>query len=164
MLEKELTIAVQNGILKYRTPQDHLKTEAELFKLPKIFNDFTDCLSREDLRAWAISRGQKPKFLFPEDRGAEFHPKKDVILPMPEKKETALRPNQIHKIRCQAVASMLWAQNINYTQKEIAAHPDMKKHGYQNGSYDKRTIEFWISKVDPRPVEVRKTPYSKKTV
>ncbi len=162
MLEEELKSDIFIGKLKYRTLTDYQKSEAELYKLPTLFNDFTDCLSREDLRAWAIARGHRPKFLFPEDRGAEFRQHQEMIPPEAPKKPIAPRPNQIIKACCQTVALMLWDQNPAYSQKQIVAHPAMKKYGYQNATFDERTLLLWVSDVDPRPPEVKKTPFSKK--
>jgi hypothetical protein len=138
--------------------------------IPPYIDTYGRFVLRDDLIAWANSLGQKPKFLFPQERNVTKKKKSRALIneEVPQeiiiKKEIAPRPNQIIKARCQVVASMLWDQNTQYTQKEIAAHPDMKKHGYQNGSYDIRTILLWVSEVDPRPAEVKRTPFKKKEI
>jgi len=136
--------------------------------IPPYIDMYGRFVLRDELVVWANSLKQKPKFLFPEERNAPKRKKSKpvtvvectqaVIAP----KEIAPRPNQIIKERCQVVALMLWEQDINYSQKEIVAHPLMKKHGYQNGSFEERTILLWVSKVDPRPPEIKKTPFKKK--
>jgi hypothetical protein len=136
--------------------------------IPAHIDPYGRFVSREHLVEWANSLGQKPKFLFPEERNAPKRkkPTSKALAEAPQevvvRKEIAPRPNQIIKARCQVVALMLWEQDITLSQKEIVAHPLMKKHGYQNGSFDERTLLLWVSDVDPRPAEVKKTPFKKK--
>lgn len=129
--------------------------------IPPYIDMYGRFVLRDDLIAWANSLGKKPQFLFPEERNAlkkkkpkahgQLEPVQEVVI----KKEIAPRPNQLIKARCQAVAGMLWDENINCTQKEIVAHPAMKKHGYQNGTFEERTLLLWVSEVDPRPAELK---------
>lgn len=132
--------------------------------IPPYIDMYGRFVLRDDLIAWANSLGKKPPFLFPEERNApkkkkpkangQPEPVQEVVI----KKEIAARPNQLIKARCQAVAGMLWDENINYTQKEIVAHPAMKKHGYQDGIFIERTLLLWVSKVDPRRKVVETIP------
>ncbi len=135
--------------------------------IPPYIDMYGRFVLRDELVAWANSLGQKPKFLFPEERNAPKRKKatQGAVAQQPQeviiKKEIAPRPNQIIKARCQVVALMLWEQDITLSQKEIVAHPLMKKHGYQNGSFEERTFLLWVSDVDPRPEEMKKTPFKK---
>lgn len=151
IVESAMIDAIKSGELIYGHQYDMRHSIDEDYEPPKQIDNFVPRLTRWSLLSWAENHDKMPRFLFPEKRD-----------PLPDPKETSPRKNQLIKARCQAVASMLWEQNINYSQKEIAAHPAMRKHGYQNGSYDERTILLWVSEVDPRPAEVRKTPFSKK--
>lgn len=132
--------------------------------IPPYIDMYGRFVLRDDLIAWANNLGQKPKFLFREERNVskKKKPKPSAMLEAPQeviiKKEIAPRPNQLIKARCQAVAGMLWDENINYSQKEIVAHPAMKKHGYQDGVFIERTLLLWVSKVDPRRKQVENTP------
>lgn len=103
--------------------------------------------SRKQLRLWAEMRGQRPPFLFPEDRAQERQP--------------APRESQIIKERCQAIAALKWRDNPNISITELANDPDIKLFGYSNGSYTIRTVMLWLSEVDPRSPEVKKTPFRK---
>lgn len=144
-------------------------TDAEIdeygdYYIPPYIDTYGRFVLREQLIAWATSLEQRPKFLFPEERNApkkkkpkatgQSEPVQEVII----KKEIAPRPNQLLRARCEAVAGMLWDENINYTQKEIVAHPAMKKHGYQDGVFIERTLLLWVSKVDPRRKVDETTP------
>ena len=134
------------------------------YYIPPYIDTYGRFVLREQLIAWANSLGKKPPFLFPEERNApkkkkpkangQPEPVQEVVI----KKEITPRPNQLIKARCQAVAGMLWDENINYTQKEIVAHPAMKKHGYQDGIFIERTLLLWVSKVDPRRKVEEATP------
>lgn len=103
--------------------------------------------SRKQLRPWAEMRGQRPPFLFPEDRAQERKP--------------APRESEIMKERCQAIAALKWRDNPNISITDLANDPDIKLFGYNNGSYTIRTVKLWLSEVDPRPPEVKKTPFRK---
>ena len=136
--------AVALGVLK---PEQSLVATV---MLPSDSNEIV--FSRTHLRDWALSKRQRPQFLFPEDRA------EDRL-----EKEPALRQHQIAKERSQALAAGLWEMHPDYMIKDVAAHPLIKKHGYCDGSYTERTVQQWVSEVDPRSPEVKKTPFRKVT-
>ena len=85
-------------------------------------------ICREDLKQWALARGQKPKFLFPEMRIAD----EAAVTPSPEGKELPLRQSQMDKARCHAIAEMLWEENPTCTIADMIKDKRILKFG--NGS------------------------------
>lgn len=107
-------------------------------------------ICREDLKRWALARGQKPKFLFPEMRIAD----EVITVSVPEEKEMPLRQSQLDKARCQALAQMLWEENPTCTIADMIKDKRILKFG--NGSqYIEKTLHDWLKEVDPRLPENR---------
>jgi hypothetical protein len=105
---------------------------------------FDLAFKREDLKRWALSKGQKPKFLFPEER--------DV---------SDARDCQLDKARCQALAQLLWEMEPTRTTANMATDKRILKYG--NGSqYGEKTLQAWLREVDPRAPE-QKTGRPKKS-
>lgn len=72
-----------------------------------------------------------------------------------EADETRLRPNQVDRIRCQAIAATLWLSNDQMTIAEITKHSAIQIYG--NGKhYKDATLRGWIKEVDPRPAEKKR--------
>lgn len=107
-------------------------------------------VKREDLKAWALSRGQKPKFLFPEMRVLNEPP---AIL-TPTEKVTPLRQSQLDKARCQAIAQVLWEENPTRTIADMIRDKRILKFGNGN-QYADETLHGWLKDVDPRPPEAK---------
>lgn len=92
-----------------------------------------------------------PKFWFPDgidhdnpenDKGAESTGQK-------------LRPNQIDRQLCQAVASTLWAEFPQMNIVKIIGHKGIQT--YCNGAqYTAATLREWVKHLDPRPEDKRR--------
>jgi len=102
-------------------------------------------ITKEDLKAWAIKRGVKPKFLFPEERP-------------PSEKEPSARENQLNKARCQAIGALVWKENPNFTLGDVVKDKRVLDYGE---NYTEKTLESWIREIDPRNPE-QKTGRPKK--
>lgn len=104
--------------------------------------------SREELTRWAISKGQKPKFLFPEERTFDI--------------SASPRQSQIDKARCQAIAQALWEMEPTRTAKDMAGDKRILKYG--NGAqYGEKTLQDWLREIDVRSPE-QKTGRPKKAI
>ena len=90
-----------------------------------------------------------PAFWYPENWNKS--PSKDAEA----QEEKKLRPNQLAKQLCQAIASTLWAEYPEFTIQQIITHPSLKRFG--NGAhYEERTLREWVKTVDPRPEDTRR--------
>jgi len=66
-----------------------------------------------------------------------------------------LRPSQMDKQLCQAIASTLWSEYPDYNIQQIIKHPSLQRFG--NGAqYKERTLREWVKTVDPRPEDTRR--------
>jgi len=74
-----------------------------------------------------------------------------------EKIEKKLRPVQLNKKLCRAVAQTLWLQTPTLTIADICRSEAIKKYG-NGGFYSEKTIREWVSDLDIREGEKRGRP------
>lgn len=72
--------------------------------------------------------------------------------------EKTLRPNQIAKIKCQAIAQTLWQIYPKMTTEEMKKHPAILEFGGGKDFQGKNTLRDWLSEVDPRPDDKKTGP------
>lgn len=65
-----------------------------------------------------------------------------------------LRPDQLDRLDCQAIARALWAEHPDWPQAEVLAHPRIAP--YRKQWPGKNTVPGWLSEVDPRPKDQRR--------
>lgn len=153
MIAGELMSAIESGELYARAPSE-TKTNW-ITGEQRFFKDYERAtIDRNVLKTWALHRGHKPKFLFPEERIAS-----KLVEDTIEQEETA-KLVQLDKARCQAIAQVLWDMNPNRTNADIASDKYIRTYG--NGSqYKERTVQNWLREVDPREIS-QKTGRPKK--
>lgn len=101
--------------------------------------------AREDLKRWAISKGQKPKFLFPEMRDEKR---------VRQEEHKAEKERREDKASVQAVARTLWTLFPDMTAEAIANHQTVEI--FCNGKHwQPPTIKSWIREIDHRPKDSR---------
>lgn len=94
-----------------------------------------------------------PQFWF-----KDYDPRGDKI----ESKPSRLKPNQLDKQVCQAVARTLWHIQPQLTIADIIAHQAIQR--FANGAqYVEKTLRGWISEVDERPEEQKRGRPTKKS-
>ncbi len=72
-----------------------------------------------------------------------------------QQSEQKLRPNQINRLLCRAVAQTLWDLHPDMNITEMCKHKAIKQYG--NGApYLEKTVRSWISDLDPRPEEQKR--------
>lgn len=89
-----------------------------------------------------------PKFWYPEgwDQISEKTPDK-----APEK----LKPNQLDKLVCQAIAQTIWYEHPDWNIVQVTKHIGIQKFG--NGAqYKDKTLRLWVKEFDPRPPKTRR--------
>lgn len=65
-----------------------------------------------------------------------------------------LKPNQLDKQLCQAIAGTLWHESPDLNIQQIITHPALQRFG--NGAhYTERTLRGWVKELDPRPEDKR---------
>lgn len=139
-----LTHAAESGTIPFQgTPKD--ANQGKWLRLPEEM--WAGCrLHRDDLLAFAESRGEKPRFLYPETRGNQVNPK--------------LRNQQRHQARVRALAEYFWSLELESgppysTKKEMTKRPELRAIGCEendpiNGrSYGIETLEEWIKDLNP---------------
>ena len=100
---------------------------------------------RADLKAWALSKGQKPKFLFPEMRD-----EKRIY----QEEKASAKEHEIDKACVQAVVRTLRDIDPCITSEALSQHKAVRV--YANGAqYQPSTIKNWIRGVDERPKDKR---------
>lgn len=72
--------------------------------------------------------------------------------------EKTLRPSQIAKIKCQAIAQTLWMIYPGMTTEEMKKHPAILEFGGGKDFQGKNTLRDWLSEVDPRPNDKKPGP------
>jgi hypothetical protein len=147
---KTLQLAAESGELP--VSRVLYEKDGELFGSP--VEDQTNwrmsIISRTELVKFAEKRGQRPKFLFPEQRNI------DEGLPRVEDARK-LRPSQVDKAVVQAIGRMLWDENPKLMIEGLAKLPAIKEYG--NGRhYQESTVRSWLAEVDPRDSNKKKGP------
>jgi hypothetical protein len=104
----------------------------------------------KDLCEWAM----KNRYHLPDELKA-LVPKDDPVAPQNDKK---LRPDQLAKIKCQAIAQTLWSLIPDMTIEDMKRHPAILEFGDGKNYPGKNTIRDWLSEVDPRPDELKTGP------
>lgn len=101
--------------------------------------------SRKNLEQWALSKEQKPKFLFPEMRGGKN---------IRQKETAAIKAQEIDKACVQAVARTLWKLFPDMKAEAIANHNAIEI--FCNGvHWEESTIKSWLREIDHRPKNKR---------
>ena len=113
---RELKAAIQKGELKAKThPRD----------------DMT--IDRSHLREWAQRKGEKPKFLFEEERKGSELPRK----------------SQRHRERCRALAAHLWECDPQITIADMIHSGAINRHGCEDHIYGEDALRDWIKDLCP---------------
>lgn len=120
--------------------------EKRIYDKNKLDNIFT---LQDELAKLCIDHGiQLPNFWYPENWKGET--KKGID----DNEDKKLRPNQIDKQLCQAVASTLWNEHPDLNIQQVINHPALQR--FANGAqYKERTLREWVKTLDPRPKESR---------
>ena len=120
--------------------------EKRIYDKNKLDNTFT---LQHELAKLCLDHGIKPpKFWYPENW--EGKTQKDTD----DNEDKKLRPNQIDKQLCQAVASTLWNEYPDLNIQQLINHPAIQR--FANGAqYKERTLRDWVKAVDPRPKDAR---------
>ena len=116
--------------------------EKRIYDKNKLDSTFT---LQDELAKLCIEHNiQLPDFWYPKDWNSNTN-----------NDDKKLRPNQIDKQLCQAIASTLWNEFPNYNIKQIITHPSLRRFG--NGAqYEERTLRGWVKGRDPRPEDARR--------
>lgn len=105
-------------------------------------------ITKEDLKAWAIKRGVKPKFLFPETRNQEpTLAASDVAAIVAE---APIHANQKRITTWKTEAQMIWNKHPEYTQGQVAAIIVANMLENQKGGYSEKAVIRAIATLDPR--------------
>lgn len=132
-----LYAAAQHGEIQSRdTSRMHTYT-TEWEREKSIFVVGETYLNRNSLRAYAESKGYRPKFLFPGTRTTE-----------PDKIKS-LRNSQTHRARCRAIAEILWAQRPDMTISEVIESDEITVNGCERIEYSLDTRRDWIKELCP---------------
>ena len=109
-------------------------------KLESIF------LDRYEFSQYCIRNNHKlPTFWFSENDIESFQTDNKKI----ELKETKLRPNQLDKELCRAIAQTLWSISPETNIATICRSKQIQMYG--NGAqYTEKTMRSWIADLDPR--------------
>ena len=106
------------------------------------------CLEREDLGKWCQEKGiALPVFWFSDQKSWA-----DVSEGTPESVAT-LRPVQIDKIVCQAIARTLWDIYPTMTISDMTKHLAIQNHGGGKNYKGAHTLREWLSDVAPPEVK-----------
>ena len=150
-MRSTLLQAIQNGTLDAEVTYKPVtqKIGGSYYDKPEP-DYYRATICRNDLKEWALARGQKPKFLFPEMRIVT----EDAKEPASEEKEPKFRESQLDKARCHAIAQMLWDENPTSTIADMIRDKRILKYG--NGSqYTEKTLHEWLKEIDPRAPDAR---------
>lgn len=138
---RSMICAIREALSTGELVCDHSLTAA--LTTPPHWNEAA--FTREELQRWAISKGQKPKFLFPEMRDEKNVRQQEKRVEQERKED---------KASVQAVARTLWDIFPDMTAEAIANHQTVKI--FCNGAqWEMPTIKSWIREIDPRPKDKR---------
>lgn len=152
MISGEMVTAILAGELPAKVPSS---VTGKMEDTREHHGQYAPCdlaearISKEDLKAWALQRGIKPKFLFPEERDKS-------------EQESTPRQSQLDKACCQAIARLIWDMEPKHTITDLTADRRILKYGNGN-QYAEKTLKEWLREVDPRPLE-EKTGRPKKVI
>jgi hypothetical protein len=104
----------------------------------------------KDLCEWAM----KNRYHLPDELKALI-PNDDPVAPQNDKK---LRPDQLAKIKCQAIAQTLWHLYSEMTIEDMKKHYAIREIGDGKSFQGKNTLRDWLSEVDPRPDDEKPGP------
>ncbi len=103
-------------------------------KAKKASNSRHDVIiDRSHLEEWAEGKGEKPKFLFKEERRSSARP----------------RASQRHRQSCRAIAESLWARDPKITIADMICKDEINQGGCEDHLYRENTLRGWIKDLCP---------------